>query len=601
MERLIDQALLSITEKEKSSFVPFEAIFKMDDHGDGEYTICSHRYTERTLPCYIFDHWKEAKIDDYSDMCEQIKERALKPYKFDKLFWAGQMSHHTRKVFVEKFSSHPKMEIVSHRDHWGHSTDTPPRYLSLPDHCDYKYMLDLQGNGYSGRTKLLLHTNRPLFYQNRRLHEYWFWDLEPFVHYIPVKEDLSDMEEKFSWAENNPEECSKIAKTAYEFAVSNLKREDAVKRLRKIIMKLGEPKKYATITLCVLACAKNEKYKKRLLDFVDSYGFKNSNPESKLKVVFLVEDEPRPEFLDERFEWFNCAGLPLSMRLLKYLAEGSYDSDWIMQVDDDSSTDVDKTSELLSQFYDPSDCVLLMGGRNTDLEMGLQNIVREMKIPNILFSSSDINKFDTTPYFIHAWEPSILSLPAAKRIVAWEGFKEFCEFCKSRRPTFSDQAPYLAARLAKVPVAECLFLSPFCKYQDYSAINPNGRFSHIHYITEKWGDYEQFKKNMIEAKTNSPLSSNPNAGDFWEFYAKDDGSYRHIGILRLDTDGKIGVYNNYNERFWRREGESIVILNENNKPTAVLNKEADGSYSGPFMGNKRIIHCIKPIGMSSRP
>ena len=596
MERLIAQAFSIMSDEDKSKLGNFDIVLRVGDHGDGHYTICSDKYTDTTLPCYIFDHWKEAKIDDYSEMCDRIKERAALPYKYEKLFWAGQLSHPTRRKFVEKFSSHPKMNIVYHRDHWGHSEFVPSGYLSLPEHCDYKYMLDLQGNGYSGRTKFLLHMNRTLFYQSRTLHEYWFWNMKPFVHYIPVAEDLSDMEEKFDWAEAHPEECLKIASEGQKFALDNLKRTDAVERLKTIFINLGGKKKlYPTITLCVLACAKNEKYRKRLEDFVDSYGFKKSNPDVSAKIVFLVEDEPKPEFLDDSFGWFNCPGLPLSMRFVKYISEVKCDTDWTMQVDDDSSTDLDKTAELLEQYYDPKDPVVLMGGRNTDLEGALQSTLRIMKVPNFLFESNNISSFDTTPYFIHAWEPSIISKSAMEKIKSWDRLEEFMDICINRKPVFSDQAPYVAARLAKVPIAECLFLSPFCKSHDYSAINPKGRFSHIHYVTDKWNEYEQFKKNMLEAKNGFSITANPNAGDIWDFYAEKQGIQRHISIIRLDSDGKIGLYENFNEKYWRMEEKSIVLLNANNTPTCILKEEGEGKYIGEFIPDPEIKHCLSKI------
>lgn len=236
MERLLFLAVESMSESEKQKIEDFSSVFVMNDHGDGEYTICSDKYTDRTLPCFAFDHWKEAKIDDYSEMCERIKERASEPYKFDRLFWAGQVSHHTRKLFIDRFSSHPKINLVYHGHHWGHSSKLPPKYTTLPDHCDYKYLIDLQGHGYSARAKFLLHTRRPLFYQERKFHEYWFWSLKPFVHYIPVSEDLSDMEEMFEWAEAHPRECSEMADNAYDFALANLKRSDAVERLKNILL-----------------------------------------------------------------------------------------------------------------------------------------------------------------------------------------------------------------------------------------------------------------------------------------------------------------------------------------------------------------------------
>ena len=241
MEKLLSMAVESMSEAEKQKIKNFTSVFVVNDHGDGEYTICSDRYTDRTLPCFAFDHWKEAKIDDYTEMCEAIVKRSSLPHKFDKLFWAGQVSHRTRKIFIDRFSSHPKMELVYHRHHWGHFSRLPSRYTTLPDHCDYKYMLDLQGNGYSARVKFLLHTKRPLFYQQRKFHEYWFWSLEPFVHYIPVKEDLSDFQEMFDWAEKNPKKCSEIANNAYDFATSNLKRSDAVQRMKNILLSAKNP------------------------------------------------------------------------------------------------------------------------------------------------------------------------------------------------------------------------------------------------------------------------------------------------------------------------------------------------------------------------
>ena len=47
----------------------------------------------------------------------------------------------------------------------------------------------------------------------------WFHDrLLPWVHFIPVESDLSDLREKFEWAEAHPEDAKDIADNATEFA-----------------------------------------------------------------------------------------------------------------------------------------------------------------------------------------------------------------------------------------------------------------------------------------------------------------------------------------------------------------------------------------------
>jgi hypothetical protein len=49
--------------------------------------------------------------------------------------------------------------------------------------------------------------------------------LEDKVHYVSVKEDLSDVNEVLEWCKTHDSECKTIAQTAREFALKALKRE----------------------------------------------------------------------------------------------------------------------------------------------------------------------------------------------------------------------------------------------------------------------------------------------------------------------------------------------------------------------------------------
>ena len=69
-------------------------------------------------------------------------------------------------------------------------------YISLPQLTKYKYLIDIGGNGYSGRLKYLLYSNRPLLIVDRDSIEYFYNDLIPYIHYIPIKIDLSDLLEQ---------------------------------------------------------------------------------------------------------------------------------------------------------------------------------------------------------------------------------------------------------------------------------------------------------------------------------------------------------------------------------------------------------------------
>lgn len=349
------------------------------------------------------------------------------------------------------------------------------------------------------------------------------------------------------------------------------------------------------ITFCILACAKNQKYLKRLHDYLD-YGFKHTNKEIKIKFVFLIEDEIKPDFIPEEYIWYNCPNIPLSCRLLKYIKEESNDSEWIMQVDDDSSTDLDKTYELLKQFYNHDDSIILMGGRNTDLERRQQNIIKNMGVENFFFETDDVSKFDTHPYFVHAWEPTILSNKAINVFKQWSRLDEYFDLCLKNRPIFTDQTPYVVAKLAKIPIVECSFMSPFNKHTEFSAINTTGRYSHIHYITENWPGYNEFKKKMINAKKGFFVEKQPDQEkDLWNFYGGPKGKEKFYGVMCLNEDGTIGQYYNDNEFLWEKEEDSIVFLNTSKKRTCVLKKINEDEYCGNFLSNPSISHLIKRL------
>jgi hypothetical protein len=77
----------------------------------------------------------------------------------------------------------------------------------------------------------------------------------------------------------------------------------------------------------------------------------------------------------------------------------------------------------------------------------------------------------------------------------------------------------------------------------------------------------------------------------WDFWGGPDG-FRHYGVMRLRPDGRIGLYDNFNERSWRMEGTQIHLLDERGKTTSILDKKSDDEYQGPFLGRGGSAHRI---------
>lgn len=68
----------------------------------------------------------------------------------------------------------------------------------------------------------------------------WFYDaLVPWIHYVPVKADLSDLKEKIAWCRANPDACRQIAEEGQRLALSRTVESETQLTLARIDAALG--------------------------------------------------------------------------------------------------------------------------------------------------------------------------------------------------------------------------------------------------------------------------------------------------------------------------------------------------------------------------
>lgn len=65
-----------------------------------------------------------------------------------------------------------------------------------------------------------------MFKQDSEYFEHFYNDLQPYVHYIPIKADLSDLLEKIRWAKAHDNEVRKIGAQGRGYAVNHLLPKD---------------------------------------------------------------------------------------------------------------------------------------------------------------------------------------------------------------------------------------------------------------------------------------------------------------------------------------------------------------------------------------
>lgn len=89
----------------------------------------------------------------------------------------------------------------------------PEHFISIREMIEYKYILDIDGNaGTWDATAWKLNSNSVIFKTKSVWKQWFFEEYKEWVHYIPINEDFTDIQEKINWCENNQEKCIEITK-----------------------------------------------------------------------------------------------------------------------------------------------------------------------------------------------------------------------------------------------------------------------------------------------------------------------------------------------------------------------------------------------------
>ena len=202
------------------------------------------------IPDFIYIGWTEVGINSWKELISQCEEKSTLSYENPQCFWIGNTkTHSTREHLVELSKEYPEL-LTAIDMNWNDENGIEvkegvkaSRYVSIPDHANYKSLIDIQGRGWSGRLKLLMHLGRPVFIVKRPYLEFFFPYLEPYKHYIPVKEDLSDLIEQIEWLNNNPSTYDYIAQETKLFAQNFLNKDFAIEQLFNVVYQHGIRKK----------------------------------------------------------------------------------------------------------------------------------------------------------------------------------------------------------------------------------------------------------------------------------------------------------------------------------------------------------------------
>jgi hypothetical protein len=107
--------------------------------------------------------------------------------------------------------------------------------LTPQEQSEYKYVINIDGHVSAFRLSLELEFKSCILIVDSDYSLWYKKFLKPFVHYIPIKKDLSDLYEKIKWCKNNDNKCEEIANNAYIFSQKYLTKEGILDYLQKIL------------------------------------------------------------------------------------------------------------------------------------------------------------------------------------------------------------------------------------------------------------------------------------------------------------------------------------------------------------------------------
>ncbi|KAF6715604.1 Protein O-glucosyltransferase 1 [Oryzias melastigma] len=152
--------------------------------------------------------------------------------KEPKGFFRGSRTSSERDPLVLLSREDPELVDAEYTKNqaWKSEKDTlgkpPATEIPLVDHCKYKYLFNFRGVAASFRLKHLFLCGSLVFHVGEEWLEFFYPQLKPWVHYIPVKQDLSDVRELLQFVKENDDVAQEIAKRGQEFILQHLRMED---------------------------------------------------------------------------------------------------------------------------------------------------------------------------------------------------------------------------------------------------------------------------------------------------------------------------------------------------------------------------------------
>lgn len=110
--------------------------------------------------------------------------------------------------------------------------------LSLQEQSNNKYILTLEGHVAAYRLSYELSSGSVILLVDSQWKMWYYQFLFPYIHYVPIKSDLSNLQDQINWCQQNDFKCQLIASNAKRFYDSHLGQKGILDFLQKELVEL---------------------------------------------------------------------------------------------------------------------------------------------------------------------------------------------------------------------------------------------------------------------------------------------------------------------------------------------------------------------------
>ncbi len=149
-----------------------------------------------------------------------VKDKLSFQEKESKLIWRGNIleNQKSRQIFLKNHASNPLCNL----GHLNDFADNRHKVSKTPirEHLKHKYILSIEGNDVATNLKWIMSSNS-LCFMCKPKYETWFMEgkLVPNHHYVLLRDDFSDLNEKIEYYNAHHDKALAIIKNANDYTM----------------------------------------------------------------------------------------------------------------------------------------------------------------------------------------------------------------------------------------------------------------------------------------------------------------------------------------------------------------------------------------------